>query len=117
MQTRNEIISHMLKEYRIEAQLSVQNVAQILQEEYHIPTSEKTIYGWENNRSLPRVDTFVALCDLYGIRNVNSLICPKPLPSTANPDKLHITEREKRFLDAYRSHPELQPTIRKLLSQ
>ena len=117
MQTKNEAISHMLKEYRMEAQLSIENVVQILDEEYHIPISAKTVYGWENSSSLPKVDTFVALCDLYGITNLSTFMSPEPSPTTTNPDKMHITEKEKQFLDAYRSHPELQATVRKLLFQ
>jgi len=40
--------------------------------ERSIPISVKTLYGYENGVSTPRVNTFIALCDIYKVSDIMS---------------------------------------------
>lgn len=59
-------ISETLKQIRQSKKISIKCVVEELKK-YNIKISEVTLYGYENGHSQPNADTFVALCDIYGI--------------------------------------------------
>lgn len=59
-----------LKELRAGASLSVDEVLQILKVRYSIEVRPNTLYGYENGRTSPDVDLFLALCKIYNCRDV-----------------------------------------------
>ena len=59
-------VSTILKEKRKGLGLSVKTVLDELRS-YDIEISDKTLYGWESGHRQPDADTFLALCQIYGI--------------------------------------------------
>lgn len=59
-------VSAILKEKRKRLGLSVKTVLDELRS-YDIEISDKTLYGWESGHRQPDADTFLALCQIYGI--------------------------------------------------
>lgn len=66
--TKQEI-AEMLKASRLSAGLEAKEVADRLMAAGVIK-SVKSFYNWESGRSQPDADTFMYLCDLYGIKDV-----------------------------------------------
>lgn len=66
-------ISFILKDERKRCNLSVDSVCEQLKQK-GITISEKTLYGYENGVSKPKLETFLALCDIYGIRSIISAL-------------------------------------------
>ncbi|MCL1819397.1 MAG: hypothetical protein FWG36_01930 [Oscillospiraceae bacterium] len=64
-----EKISELLKEQRAISHLSVDDVLTRLKEK-GISISPKTLYGYENGVGSPKIRTFLALCDIYGIKDI-----------------------------------------------
>lgn len=62
-------IAGLLKENRKRNGYSVEQVAEKLRER-GISISTKALYGYENKVGKPKLSTFVALCDIYGITNI-----------------------------------------------
>jgi len=65
----DKTIGTTLKNAREAAGLSLEYVSQFLSEKGH-KAALKTMYGWENNKSLPRIDAFLDMCDLYKINDI-----------------------------------------------
>ena len=107
---KNEQIGRILRYYRTLRELSVQNVSDKLNDA-NLPSATKTIYAWESGRTQPDADRLLYLCKLYGIDDI--LTAFGYLPKDSEP--LHATAFEKRLIQAYREHPEVQPAINKLL--
>lgn len=107
---KNEQIGKMLKKYRKLNKLSVSDVAVKLAEQYGLSIAEKTIYGWESNQAHPTTATFVALCDIYKINGISDIFS-----DTVEPKGFPITTDERQILEQYRSNPQLQPIIKKIL--
>ena len=107
---KNEQIGRILRYYRTLRDLSVQNVSDKLNDA-NLPSATKTIYAWEAGRTQPDADRLLYLCKLYGIDDI--LTAFGYLPKEAEP--LHVTTFEKRLIQAYREHPEVQSAINKLL--
>ena len=63
-------IGNRLKELRAASSLSVDEVLGILKEKYSIEVRPNTLYGYENGRTSPDVDLFLALCKIYKCRDV-----------------------------------------------
>ena len=61
-------IANILKERRKEAHLSVKDVLNALHKK-NIDVSDKAVYSWENGYRQPDADTFLALCEIYGINS------------------------------------------------
>lgn len=70
-------VSAILKEKRKGLGLSVKTVLDELRS-YNIEISDKTLYGWESGHRQPDADTFLALCQIYGI---DTLKCIAKAPS------------------------------------
>ena len=109
---KNDQIGLMLKKYRKLNELSVADVVVELYEKHGVVVAEKTIYGWESNQAHPTSDVFVALCDIYKINNVSEVFINNSKESKSFP----ITGEERQIIENYRSLPELQGVIRKILN-
>lgn len=59
----------MLRQKREQLKLSIDEVVSQLNER-GIAISSKTLYGYENGVGTPKVNTFIALCDIYGIDDI-----------------------------------------------
>lgn len=63
-------ISTFLKTKRKELKFSVKDIVKELSER-EINVSEKTVYSWESGHRQPDADTFLVLCDIYNVENLN----------------------------------------------
>ena len=108
---KNERIGAILRYYRKLNNLSVSDVAKLLESEDTI-VAEKTIYGWENSQTQPDADNLLKLCKIYHIDNILSSF--EYLPEEDNP--IRLTEFEEKMVRHYRDHPEYQGAIKKLLN-
>ena len=107
---KNEQIGRMLRYYRTLRKLSVQTVSDKLNDA-NLPSATKTIYAWEAGRTQPDADRLLYLCKLYEIDDILSAF--GYLPEDAAP--FHVTGFEKRLVQSYREHPEIQSAVKKLL--
>lgn len=73
-------VSAILKEKRKGLGLSVKTVLDELRP-YGIEISDKTLYGWESGHRQPDADTFLALCQIYGIDTLKGI---KKAPSISD---------------------------------
>lgn len=73
---------------------------------------KRTHHVWEGNQAHPTSDVFVALCDIYKINNVSDVFMNNAKESKSFP----ITAEERQIIEHYRSSPELQGVIRKILN-
>jgi transcriptional regulator with XRE-family HTH domain len=105
---KNEKIAKVLKQYRKNNNLTVQDVARLL-EEKSVSVAVKTIYGWESGQTQPDADTLLLLCDIYNIDNI--------LSTFGYNDKktFNVTKYEEELIINYRKHPEIQYAVKKLL--
>ncbi len=62
-------IGSILRESRVNAKMSVEQVSKILTE-YGYRASQKTVYSWENGNSRPDIEILMRLCDMYGIKDI-----------------------------------------------
>ena len=108
---KNNQIGFMLKKYRKLNELSVADVTVELYEKYGVSVAEKTVYGWESNQAHPTSDVFVALCDMYKIGNISDVFL-----NAKESKSFPITAEERQIIEQYRSSPELQSVIRKILN-
>lgn len=108
---KNERIGAILRYYRKLNNLSVSEVAKLLESEDTI-VADKTIYGWENSQTQPDADNLLKLCKIYHINNILSSF--EYLPTEDNP--IRLTEFEEKMIRNYREHPEYQDAIKKLLN-
>lgn len=104
-------IGAKLKEYRLSRGWSIADVAGELWDRYELDVSRKTIYGWENDQSFPRTETFLALCEMYRIERPYETFPVMPQQST----DFAITPSEQELLYQLRKHPELVPVIKRIL--
>ena len=107
---KNNQIGVMLKKYRKMNALSVNDVVVELYDKYGVQVAEKTVYGWESNQAHPTSDVFIALCDIYKINNISDVF------SNQKENKgFPITAEERHLIEQYRSMPELQDVIKRIL--
>lgn len=62
-------IGSILRESRVNAKMSVEQVSKILTK-YGYRASQKTVYSWENWNSRPDIEILMRLCDIYGIKDI-----------------------------------------------
>ena len=62
-------IGSILRESRINAKMSVEQVSNVLTR-CGYKASQKTIYSWENGNSRPAIEVLMKLCDIYGIKDI-----------------------------------------------
>ena len=83
-------IANNLRYYRRQSHLTGPEVIELLKEK-GIIFSVKALYNWETGRSQPDCDTFIKLCDIYGIESIITAFGYVPGKSD-NKYKSHKTE-------------------------
>ncbi len=78
----SEYVAGILKSKRKQLKLSVKYVIEQLHQ-YNLDISDKTLYSWESGHRQPDADSFLALCDVYGITSFKE-IEKSPAPAEAN---------------------------------
>jgi transcriptional regulator with XRE-family HTH domain len=81
--TKSEIAKN-LRSYRQKANLTGTEVIAKLKSN-GIVFTVKALYNWETGRSQPDCDTFMALCDIYGIENILSAFAYEKEDRTTHP--------------------------------
>lgn len=76
-------ISDILRQNRELAHLTIEDVVTKLKDK-NIDISSKTLYGYENGVSTPKVNTFLCLCDIYGIQDIMGTFGYASCVATAN---------------------------------
>lgn len=107
---KKETIAEILKQNRKESNLSVKDVSDIFQNEYGIKVAEKTIYGWESAQNQPDADRLLQLCKIYNVDNVLNTF-----GLSDEPEELSLTAFEKEMIKKYRSEPDIQEAVKRLL--
>lgn len=95
-------IGQRLKELRANSSLSVDKVLQILKSRYSIEVRPNTLYGYENGRTSPDVDLFLALCKIYSCRDILYEFGYTDIKEIYN---IHNPE-EKEVIEKYQKLPE-----------
>lgn len=95
-------IGNRLKELRASSSLSVEDVLHILKEKYSIEVRPNTLYGYENGRTSPDVDLFLALCKIYKCRDILYEFGYTDVKELYN---IHNSE-EKEIIEKYQKLPE-----------
>ncbi len=93
-------IGNRLKELRASSSLSVEDVLHILKEKYSIEVRPNTLYGYENGRTSPDVDLFLALCKIYKCRDILyefGYTDVKELYNIHNPEEKEIIEKYQKL--------------------
>ena len=106
---KNEMIAKVLKKYRKNNKLTVNEVAELLNER-SLTVATKTIYGWESGQTQPDADTLLVLCKIYKIDNILETFGYQP-PS----EELFLSKEEHELIQKYRQHEEMQNAVKKLL--
>ena len=110
---KHEKIAKILRQYRKQQHMSVQDVVVRLNQEA-VNVSPKTVYAWENGATQPDIGTMLLLCRIYQIPNLQQLMetAPKQAPQGV---PVLLSEAESDFIQKYREHPEMHDAIKKLL--
>lgn len=96
-------IAATLKRLRAKSGLKADEVGALLGK------SGKTVNAWENGRGQPDADTLIALSDIYGVAD----ILAEFRGNTKN--DIVLSAHERKVVLAYRSHPDAQFHVDKLL--
>lgn len=78
----SDYVAGILKAKRKQLKLSVKYVIEQLHQ-YDLDISDKTLYSWESGHRQPDADSFLALCDIYGITSFKE-IEKSPAPTEAD---------------------------------
>lgn len=78
----SDYVAGILKAKRKQLKLSVKYVIEQLHQ-YDLDISDKTLYSWESGHRQPDADSFLALCDIYGITSFKE-IEKSPAPAEAD---------------------------------
>lgn len=78
----SDYVAGILKAKRKQLKLSVKYVIEQLHQ-YDLDISDKTLYSWESGHRQPDADSFLALCDIYGITSFKE-IEKSPTPAEAD---------------------------------
>ena len=97
-----EIIGQKLRVLREDKGYNANDVSDLLQQRYGLDVNYKTIYNYEKGRSSPDVDIFLALCKIYGCRDVLYEFGYTDIKEIYN---IHNSE-EKEVIEKYRKLPE-----------
>lgn len=102
-----EYIASVLKRLRTESGLTADEVGE------KVGKSGKTVNGWENARSQPDAEILLQLCDIYNVKDIMYEF--RELKNDIAQDNFSLSAHEKTVVIAYRSKPEMQPAVDKLL--
>ena len=110
MSTSN--LGEILRYYRKSKKYSVKEVIEILDKDYNITISPKTLYSWENNQNQPSADSLLILCKIYEITNIlDSFGYTAPGANTP----FYLSRDEKDVIQKYRTHKYFKAAVHKLL--
>lgn len=102
-----EHIANVLKKLRLKSGLTAKEVGEM------IGKSGKTVSAWENNHGQPDAEILIALCDIYEVDDILQEFRENNLSDKSN--RLTLSLHETSVITAYRSKPEMQPAVDKLL--
>lgn len=102
-------VMQILKDIRRNKTISVQQVADYIYEEVGTQISAKTVYGRENASSKPDIAYFIAMCNLYQIRDIQELFT-----EDSKLMGIDITARDELY-KAYAARPDMQEAVHILL--
>lgn len=110
-----ENIAFLLRDERDRKGYSVEQVAEKLRER-GISISTKALYGYENKVGKPKLNTFLALCDIYGITDILAALgFNYPVPVSRSDD---LTPDERELIELYRrASSDDQELIRHILKK
>ena len=94
---KQSLMPSILKAKRNELQMSPDDVVKALQER-GFSISVKTLYAYEAGTNLPKVTTFLALCDIYGISDVMG--CFGYSPALCTPENDWSIDQYNDFFNA-----------------
>lgn len=100
-------VMQKLRTIRKKRGLKVSDVVQELHS-YGIEVAVKTFYGWEGGQANPSLQAFIALCSIYGVKDILQLFDEESNKSDEGV-QMHM------LWDAYRKHPDMQQAVQKLL--
>ena len=100
-----------LRYYRKRQRLSVEQLAERLQEQ-DMHVSCKTIYSWENGTNEPRIGTFFVLCQILHIENPLEVLGYR---DAEDETALSLSKKERKLILHYRSAPQMQAAVDRLL--
>lgn len=108
-----EKIGAILRKEREKAGLTIEEVCLKL-EAAGKKISPKTLYGYENDVSSPKISVFMSLCRLYEIDDVYGTFNMRAVPSESAA-QFNLSAHEREVILAYRSRPDMQPAVDRLL--
>ena len=76
--------------------------------------SPKTLYGYENDVSSPKISVFMELCNLYQVYDIYETFHVRP-PAKSSAVQLLLSNHERALILSYRQHPEMQSAVDTLL--
>lgn len=92
-------IGDTLRESRISAGISVEQISDILTQKGY-KASIKTIYSWENGNSSPGPDALLEMCDIYKIDNI---LATFGYDGYKEDGSLKLNLKENQIVEKYRS--------------
>lgn len=107
----HETYGTILRKAREDAGLSIEEVSVKLAA-LGYKVSPKTLYGYENDVSSPKISLFMTMCKLYNVRDVYATFHMRD--GYENPS-LVLTTRERQVILAYRAKPSRREAVDLLL--
>ena len=109
MREMSEVLRELAK-FRKSSDIPIEEIQELLKQEYDIKAAIKTIYGWESGKVQPPIQTFIALCKIYKVKDIYRLM-------DDNTDNyLEQTVKEQKLIKNYYKKVEYQEAVDKLLS-
>lgn len=90
-------IGNILRESRLHTKKSVKEVSDFLIKRGY-KASKKTIYSWESGNSKPDIDSFMRLCELYGIKDILKTFGYRE----DSENELRLSIKETELIEKYR---------------
>lgn len=100
MKESTALVATLLRQYRSSCGLTIPNVAQLLKEKFDIEISEKTLYGYENGVSSPKITVFIALCTIYNVGNLSEELGYKTAVSITNDKRSWTADKYDDFFNS-----------------
>lgn len=112
-------IASTLKAARVACGYSVEKVTKLLKENNDILIRPKTLYGYESGYSVPSVNVFLALCNIYGMKDILNEFGYSNQPNQAIPVQrtILLDRHEVEVISSYRKQPAaIQDAVDRVLS-
>lgn len=115
----NKSIAGILKAARAACGYTVEKVTKLLMENNNILVRPKTLYGYESGYSVPSVNAFLALCNIYGIKDILNEFGYSNQPERTIPAQrtIPLDRHEVEVISSYRKQPTaIQDAVDRVLS-